>query len=69
MAVASGEDKLNMTNVLGEMEWYRNCVWRAQLLDPRITYSQMGKSEDPPAKDALSSAKETIYEAFWRTMI
>lgn len=53
----------------GEMLWYWNCVKKAKLLDPRNKLYKMGKIKDSVAQDAAYSARESIYEAFWRTMV
>ena len=69
MEHTSEELRSAMSPFLGQILWYWNCVEKAKLLDPRNRFCEMGKTKDPPAQDVAYSARESIYEAFWRTMV
>lgn len=52
-----------------DMFWYWKCVERTKLLYSGNKLCEIRKIEDPPSQDAAYSTKESIFEAFWRTMM
>ncbi|KAF4626530.1 hypothetical protein G7Y89_g11629 [Cudoniella acicularis] len=53
------------------MQWYQDCVYRAHLLDPNLTALPTSTMIAPPPSrtSQYKSTQQSLYEAFWRTLV
>jgi hypothetical protein len=66
---ASGKERLRESEFVAEREWYRSNVERVKLIDRIYRTSEMGKNKDLPPDEVGCFGRESLYEAFWRTLV